>query len=313
MTTISGVDYPWSHPGGAALRAAGKQFAARYLSHDATKNITRAEADDLAAHGIWAVVVWETTANRAGAGRAAGIADAQTAVQQAAAAGMPASRPIYFAVDYDASPSAVVAYFQGVASVVGLARTGVYGGYRVVEYLLDHRLATWAWQTAAWSGGLWDARAVIRQPATTIRINGVDCDIDTAQAADYGQWMPGKTPLEDPVATLDADDKKYLEGLVGKVAPAVWTVPLPEPGSKTGETHLTGDYLRYNDPHYTAVLAAIKAQGAATSTAVVQALTPLIGKNVDTAAVVAAVQQAIADATVHVNVDVTGPAAAPAA
>jgi hypothetical protein len=210
--TTTGVDYSDGDPGGAALAAAGMSFAARYLSHNAGKNLTRAEADDLAAHGVSCVVVWETMAQRAGAGRAAGMADAKEAAAQATARGMPSGRPIYFAVDYDATPSAVVAYFQGVASVLGLARTGVYGGYKVVDYLLDHKLATWAWQTVAWSGGRWDPRAVIRQYASTIRINGVSCDHDTAYAADYGQWMPGRTP------TVQEDDMPTAQ----EIAEAVW-------------------------------------------------------------------------------------------
>jgi hypothetical protein len=210
--TAAGVDYSSGRPGGAALAAAGMRFAARYLSHNEEKNLTPNEATDLAAHGVSCVVVWETTAQRAGAGRAAGITDAKEAAAQAKACGMPSSRPIYFAVDYDAAPSAVVAYFQGVASVLGLARTGVYGGYKVVAYLLDHKLASWAWQTVAWSQKRWDARAHIRQYASTVRIGGVSCDHDTAYAADFGQWMPGRNP------TVQEDDMPTAQ----EIAAAVW-------------------------------------------------------------------------------------------
>jgi hypothetical protein len=51
--------------------------------------------------------VWETTANRAGAGRQAGTADAIVAAEQAKACGKPGSAPIYFAVDFDADPARV--------------------------------------------------------------------------------------------------------------------------------------------------------------------------------------------------------------
>lgn len=211
MTDAPGVDYSSGRPGGAALAKAGMKFAARYLSHNASKNLTPAEATDLAAHGVSCVVVWETTAQRASAGRTAGIADAREAAAQAKACGQPSSRPIYFAVDYDASPSAVVAYFQGVASAIGTARTGVYGGYKVVDYLLDHGLARWAWQTVAWSGGRWDARAHIRQYAATVRINGVSCDKDTAMVADFGQWTPGKSPAASKEETeMQLTDKVTL-------------------------------------------------------------------------------------------------------
>lgn len=214
--TDAGVDYSAGHPGGAALKAARVRFAARYVSHTASKNITASEATDLSVHGVWTVLVWETTASRAGAGRAAGITDAHDALTQATAAGMPSSRPLYFAVDWDADPTVVDTYFEGVASVLGLDRTGVYGGYKVVKHLLDSKLATWAWQTAAWSGGKWDARAHIRQPATTVHINGVACDNDTAYAADYGQWMPGKSPEVDVALTTD-DINKVAAAVVAKL------------------------------------------------------------------------------------------------
>lgn len=219
MVSIPGVDYAWSHPGGAALKAAGKQFACRYLSPDSSKNLTRVEADDLAAHGVWCVVVYEATAQRALSGEAGGAADAKTAQAQAKAAGMPSGRPIYFAVDFDATASqqaAINAYLDGAASVLGASRVGIYGGYYPVKRALDAGKATWAWQTIAWSGGQWDVRAVIRQGAQK-SINGVSCDLDTAIAADYGQWMPGKTPLEEDVALTTDDIDKVAAAVVTKL------------------------------------------------------------------------------------------------
>jgi nucleoid-associated protein YgaU len=194
MTSTPGVDYAWSHPGGAALKAAGKKFACRYLSTDTTKNLTKTEANDLSANGVACVVVWETTADRALAGSAAGEADAKSAAAQATAAGMPAGCPIYFAVDFDATPeqqTPINAYLTGAASVLGKAGTGVYGGFYVVKRALDAGVCTFAWQTSAWSGGQWDARAHIRQGASAT-IGGASCDLDTAMVANYGQWTPGK-------------------------------------------------------------------------------------------------------------------------
>lgn len=294
--TIPGVDYPWSHPGGAALKAAGKLFACRYLSHDPSKNLTRTEADDLAAHGVSCVVVWETTAARAGAGRTAGVADAKTAEAQAAAAGMPSGRPIYFAVDYDATPAAVDAYFQGVASVVGVARTGVYGGYRVVKHLKDAGLAAWVWQTSAWSGGQWDPRANLRQPLGTVRINGVSCDIDTAHTPDYGQWTPGHTPITPQEIDMDATQAKQLKDLHDALVP-----------------YMGWQYKGKGKADAWGLLNQLVTQQAA-QTAAIGALAKALGDahdDVNTATVVAAVQQAIADATVHVSVDVTGAVAGP--
>src|SRR5690242_4837084 len=211
--TVNGVDYSAGRPGGRALKAAGKQFVMKYLSTTGNpKNLTRAEADDLAAHDVWVGVVFETTAGRAGEGRAAGIHDAQSAMAQAAVCGKPGGRPIYFAVDYDADPVAVVPYFQGVASVLGVARTGAYGGFRVIKYLLDHKLITFAWQTAAWSANRWDARAHIRQSIGTQTINGVACDRDTAYFPDYGQWKPGVAPNQSQEKEVDWHDKITIPG-----------------------------------------------------------------------------------------------------
>jgi hypothetical protein len=196
-----GVDYAWGRPGGAALQAAGVQFAARYLSHDETKAVDRAEADDLAAHGIWLAVVFEDTEQRPLSGRAAGVADAQMASAQAIAAGMPDGRPIYFAADFDVTPDQQVAvneYLAGACSVLGAGRVGVYGGFWTVSRALDAGVAAWGWQTVGWSGGQWDPRAVLRQPGGTVTIGGVDCDTDTAMATDYGQWMPGRVPTPPP-------------------------------------------------------------------------------------------------------------------
>ncbi len=293
MTTIiNGVDYAWTHPGGAALKAADMHFACRYLSPDIKKNISRTEADDLAYHGLWSVVVWESTASRAGAGRAAGIADAQTALIQARTAGLPEGRPIYFAVDFDANPAAVAPYFQGVASVLTPARTGVYGGYRVVKALMDGGVAKWGWQTVAWSGGLWDARTHIRQDGHTVTINGVSCDKDFAYAADYGQWMPGKTPnttTENPNMAVSAAD-------AAEIAQAVLNATVTSSFRKDAKGNPVkipvSSYLDHMDGHYDAVIKAIAA---------------LAGKNVDTAVVVKAVQTAIAASVIKVHVDVTEP------
>lgn len=215
----SGVDYAWSHPSPASLKAAKVTFACRYLATDKTKSLTAAEAKALAAVGIWSVVVWESTATRMTAGKAAGAADAKTAQAQATAAGMPADRPIYFAADWDATEAQqaqINAYLDGAASVLGADRVGIYGGYYPVKRALDAGKATWAWQTIAWSGGQWDSRAHIRQGAQKT-IGGVSCDLNTSMQADYGQWMPGKTPPEDDVALTTDDINKVAAAVVAKL------------------------------------------------------------------------------------------------
>src|SRR5581483_8615643 len=130
-----GLDYAWGRLTPAQHKSVGSTFAVRYLSHDASKNLTRAEADELRRGGIDVVVVWESTATRASEGMQAGIDDARTALSMAEACGMPHGRPIYFAVDQDVDGQTVHAYFEGVAAVLGRAY-GPYASARVCEFLL---------------------------------------------------------------------------------------------------------------------------------------------------------------------------------
>jgi len=179
-------------PAAPGLRSAGYTFAVRYLSYDTTgKNLTAEEASALIAAGVDVVSNWENAAGDALEGRARGASDARAAQRQADAAGMPAGRPIYFSVDFDASPdqqAAIDDYFDGVASVLGTSRTGAYGGFGPIKRLLDGQKIAWAWQTYAWSGGRWEPRAQLRQVRNSVDIAGGECDLDEAHADDFGQW-----------------------------------------------------------------------------------------------------------------------------
>src|SRR5262249_31784386 len=157
-------DYAWSRPSSPqALRAAGYTFVARYLSWDTSgKNLTASEAQSLFGVGIDVVANWEWGSNDALQGYDTGVSQAQEAQALATGCGMPPDRPIYFSVDFDASPgqqAAIDSYFDGVASVLGASRVGAYGGYYVIQRLFDHGKIQWGWQTYAWSGGQWDPRA----------------------------------------------------------------------------------------------------------------------------------------------------------
>ncbi|GAA1803563.1 glycoside hydrolase domain-containing protein [Actinomadura chokoriensis] len=221
---VFGVDYAWGRPGAAALKRAGAKFACRYLSHDTTgKNLTRSEADELSDAGIWVVVVWESTAKRPLAGRSAGAADARDAAAQARACGMPDDRPVYFAADWDAAASQqdeINAYLDGAASVIGRDRVGLYGGYGPVKRAFDAGKIAYGWQTYAWSGGRWDARAQLQQYSNDHTINGVGVDYDRAVKSDYGQWRIGVSPEgEDDMpdyVSLGADADQRL-------SPGKWT------------------------------------------------------------------------------------------
>ena len=194
-----GLDYSWGRPRPHVVVQSGYSFICRYLSRDTTgKNLTRAEADAARAAGLDIVVVWEHSASEALGGYAQGAQNAREAVRQAAACGMPSDRPIYFAVDFDATPgqqSVINSYFDGVASVIPRSRVGAYAGYYVMDRLFNAGKITWGWQTYAWSGGRWDSRAQLRQVLNGITVDGAPCDRNEAHAGDFGQWGSGPTGL----------------------------------------------------------------------------------------------------------------------
>ncbi|MEC3917059.1 DUF1906 domain-containing protein [Nocardia sp. CDC160] len=206
-----GLDYAAGRPAPSAITAAGYDFVVRYLSEGGPtlpgKLLTPAEADDLRAHGISIVSNWETTAARMLDGYGAGVTDAHAALAQVLRCGGRADRPVYFSADFDATPQQQVpidAYLDGAASVLGRANVGIYGGYWPVSRALDSGSATWAWQTVAWSGGNVDPRVAIFQTGEQVTVDGVRCDVNQTDRADFGQWdveteEPDLTPEQDQI------------------------------------------------------------------------------------------------------------------
>ncbi len=209
-TTQKGVDFSDARPSPSGLRAEGYTFAVRYLSNYAPKNLTASEADALHKAGVDVVVVWEDGADNSLGGYNQGVKDAKEAAAQAAADGMPAGRPIYFAIDFDAQASqqaAINSYFDGVASVIGRGRTGAYGGYYPIERLFTDGKIAFGWQTYAWSYGNWESRAQLRQVQNDITAAGDSacCDKDVSAAGDFGQWWNVKgNPPPPPTTTADS-------------------------------------------------------------------------------------------------------------
>jgi hypothetical protein len=181
---VEGIDFAWSKPSAAEAKAVGAHWGAGYFSTDSSKNLTRSLVSSYLAAGLGVVTVWETTTGRATQGRQAGIDDAHAADAQRAAVGLPGTAPIHFAVDEDTSWASVALYFEGVISVLGLSRTGIYGGLRVIEGA--HSIGIkYLWQTVAWSGGVWASYATIRQTGGTVLSGG--SDLDFAEEPDFGQ------------------------------------------------------------------------------------------------------------------------------
>jgi hypothetical protein len=194
-----GLDYSSGRPRAGEVARAGYRFVARYLSYAGNpKDLTASEVADMQAYGIAIVLVFETTAGRAGDGFQAGVTDARAAQVEANSLGL-GSLPIYMAVDYDVpdyAPSTadprsklgpVAGYLQGAVSVLGLRRTGVYGGYWTVSRALAAGLAGYAWQSVAWSGGQTASGIHLYQRAATVVVDGIQCDVNESRAVDFGQ------------------------------------------------------------------------------------------------------------------------------
>lgn len=204
---LEGVDYSSGTMSSATVKANGLAFVCRYVSTPGkAKNLTAAEVADFMGSGIGIVVVFEQGADNSLGGSAQGVADATIADSQVSALGL-GGCPIYFAVDFDASMAqmpTIAAYLQGAASVLGLERTGVYGGYPTVKYAFDNGLVTYGWQTRAWSSGHIEVRDHIYQYQNDVTIGGVQVDRNRTISSDtdYGQVGPGTlAPGAVPVVT----------------------------------------------------------------------------------------------------------------
>jgi hypothetical protein len=186
----------------ACLRQAGIDFVGRYYAgpQEASKVLTRAEAQALNAAGLQVVAVWEDgyPTQASYFSQARGESDGQTAFGLGRGLGQPSSAPIYFAVDYDA-PAAdiagpITAYFQGIRQAFAAAAgggasfpVGVYGSGATCQAILQAGLATYAWlaESSGWTGsksfGAWN----IKQSPAQQPLCGLSIDHDQGQG-DYG-------------------------------------------------------------------------------------------------------------------------------
>lgn len=188
--TEQGVDYSFARPGGAALAAAGKTFAMRYIASNDGKAVTTKEMDDLHANGLSVGFVFEMGASRALSDRPGGIIDGKRVLAALTALGIPVDRPVYFAVDFNAAPSqfdTIDSYLVGAASTLGSARVGVYGQAKLMDHCAGAKSAAWFWQTYAWSGGVVSKNTHVLQYHNGQNINGA-VDLCRSYRADFGQW-----------------------------------------------------------------------------------------------------------------------------
>lgn len=141
-----------------ALRSQGYDFAMRYYSNNASKNLSLGEARALSQAGLRIGVVWETSGTHAAFfTRAQGLADGAQAYRMARESiGQPFGSAIYFAVDYDPTQAdidgGISNYFTGVHAALYVAndgapsyRVGVYGSGLCCGALVERDIAVLSW------------------------------------------------------------------------------------------------------------------------------------------------------------------------
>lgn len=231
---LNGIDFSFgSGVTTAQIKAAGYQFVCRYLSGGNSKDINGTELRNYKAAGIPVVFVFETTGTDM-TSEAQGIVDAGVAQAELAALAVSvgdasvATAPVFFAAD-EATEKALGPYLQGVNTVLGKARTGIYGGLASVQAAWNAGLVAYGWQTYAWSNGQWDDRCILRQVQNDITVG--PCEADHDQAAywsvatpvlgltdDFGQWpKPSVAPPPAPPKPAPTPVLATPSGLAVKV------------------------------------------------------------------------------------------------
>ena len=161
------------------------------------KPIQVAEARDLNSNGLKIVSCYQfgkgNSADWLG-GANAGLQHAQRGMQLHAAAGGPASAPIYASIDDDPSyeqyKNQVAPYLRSWESVVGHQRTGVYANSKTIDWALHDGLGSYFWQHN------WGSPKGYAHPAANLHqveidkrsVGGVGVDINEILKPQFGQW-----------------------------------------------------------------------------------------------------------------------------
>jgi glycoside hydrolase-like protein len=198
------LDYAAGVIPGPQIRAAGAVGSIRYVSDRRPggawmlgKPIQATEARDLSSNGLKIVSCYQygkgSSADWLGGARA-GLEHAQRGMQLHAAAGGPASAPIYASIDddpsYDQYKEQIVPYLRSWESVVGHQRTGVYANSKTIDWALHDGLGSYFWQHN-WGSpkGFTHPDASLHQVEIDKRsVGGVGVDINEILKPQFGQW-----------------------------------------------------------------------------------------------------------------------------
>lgn len=196
---FKGYDTSFQPPTATCMYADGFRWVLGYVGPGSDKFITPALRDEYHAAGLNIGFLVEGSEGDVLQGYHMGVTHANLALSQATALGAPVQDCVFtFAADIDITPSNIdqaIPYFQGANSVVGVARTGVYGDTDIIARLHDQHLASFFFLTAARS---WDTAPVetyidIFQVQNGINGCNGNYDLNTATTMPRGLWAPGGT------------------------------------------------------------------------------------------------------------------------
>lgn len=236
MSKPTGIDQSWgfADPDVARKQLGPNGVVMMYLSPDPSKNASVAKIAAYHKVGLGVILGWESTANRALQGAAAGHADAAQALAQLGALesgiGYKPKTPvvIYFAVDFDTTPAnypQLDAYLNAARDVLHHAGelVGVYAEADYVEHTAGRKITDAEWQTYAWSGGRVAAAADFLQYLNGQTLGGASVDLDRIiHEHALGAWWPPSHPNNTGAGVdekgTDGMDEKEMRTLAKMVA-----------------------------------------------------------------------------------------------
>jgi hypothetical protein len=198
------LDYAAGVIPASQIRAAGAVGSIRYVSDRRPggnwmlgKPIQLTEARDLSSNGLKIVSCYQfgkgNSADWLG-GAGAGVKHAERGMQLHAAAGGPATAPIYASIDddpsYDQYKELIAPYLRSWESVIGHQRTGVYANSKTIDWALHDGLGSYFWQHN------WGSPKGFAHPAASLHqveidkrsVGGVGVDINEILKPQFGQW-----------------------------------------------------------------------------------------------------------------------------
>ena len=198
------LDYAAGVIPASQIRAAGAVGSIRYVSDRRPggnwmlgKPIELTEARDLSSNGLKIVSCYQfgkaDSADWLG-GAGAGTKHAERGMQLHAAAGGPATAPIYASIDddpsYDQYKQLIAPYLRSWESVIGHQRTGVYANSKTIDWALHDGLGSYFWQHN------WGSPKGFAHPAASLHqveidkrsVGGVGVDINEILKPQFGQW-----------------------------------------------------------------------------------------------------------------------------